>query len=109
MGKKWANDLPLISAFARSIDINTSTILVWKDKHPDFYSAYIKSKELQKEMLIQNGIQGLYSNGFAIFTAKNITDMRDKVEQDTTIHLLPEKIQIEIVRPGDVRDEATDK
>ena len=43
-----------------------------------------KAKDLQKEVLIQNGMAGLYDKTFAIFTAKNVTDMRDKVQTEVT-------------------------
>ena len=87
--------LPFLSAFARKIGVCVDTLHEWangrtgKDddaplKHPEFSDAYKKAKELQKEFLINNGLQGLYPPASFIFTAKNITDMRDKVETDIT-------------------------
>lgn len=81
--KLIAEDMPFIEAFARSIDVTHKTLLNWCDTYPEFLQAYKKAKEMQKEFLISNGLNGLYNPTFAIFTAKNITDMRDikQVEQ----------------------------
>jgi len=81
-----ANSLPHISAFARKIGVCHDTLHEWahgkdaegKLKHPEFSETYKKAKELQKEMLVNNALDGQYNSTFAIFTAKNITDMRDK-------------------------------
>lgn len=75
-----ANRLPFFSAFARKIKVNTDTMNEWCSVYPEFSEAYKSAKELQKEFLIENGISGLYNPAFAIFTAKNITDMRDQQE-----------------------------
>ena len=72
-----ANPIPFFAAFARKIGVNDDTIVEWEKVHPEFSAAYKKAKELQKEFLIENGLAGLYNATFAIFTAKNITDMRD--------------------------------
>ncbi len=76
------NKLPFLSAFARKIGVCHDTLIEWTKIHPEFSEAYKNAKELQKEFLIENGLQGLYSAPFAIFTAKNITDMRDKFETE---------------------------
>ena len=83
------NQLPFLSAFARHIGVTHDTLIEWTNVHPEFSEAYKKAKELQKEFLIENGLQGLYNPAFAIFTAKNITDMRDKqeIEHSGTISL----------------------
>lgn len=51
-------------------------------KKPGFLQAYMCAKDFQKEFLVQNGLSGLYNPQFAVFTAKNITDMRDKTQQE---------------------------
>lgn len=75
--KRFPNDLPTFAHFARDISVNGDTLVEWTKKYPEFSAAYKKAKELQKEFIIENGLQGLYNPTFAIFTAKNITDMRD--------------------------------
>ncbi len=76
------NALPFFAAFARSIKVDEDTVVEWAKVYPAFSASYKKAKALQKEFLIENGLLGLYNPAFAIFTAKNITDMRneDKVE-----------------------------
>lgn len=75
---RGANDIPFLSGFARKIGVCHDTILEWAEKHEGFSVALKKAKELQEEFLITNGLLGLYNSTFAIFTAKNITDMRDQ-------------------------------
>lgn len=72
--------LPTFAKFARSIGVNGDTLVEWSKKHDDFSAAYNAAKELQKEFLIDNGLAGHYPPASFIFTAKNITEMRDKQE-----------------------------
>lgn len=86
ISEEVAVDLPLFEGFAAENDITTETILNWAkpenaEKYPGFFSAYKKAKQCQKRILVANGLAGRYSTPFAIFTAKNITDMRDQVDQ----------------------------
>lgn len=87
--KRMPNKLPTIVDFAKSIKVGTNTVRDWKrKKHPSYQEAfsvaYAYAKELQKNFIIQNGLQGLYNPGFAIFVAKNITDMKDVQENKHT-------------------------
>lgn len=85
-GEEWttselrANKLPFFSAFARKINVDDDTLGRWCEAYPEFCGAYKKCKSLQKEFMIHNAISGLYNPASFIFTAKNITDMRDKQE-----------------------------
>lgn len=79
------NDIPYISAFAREIGVCVDTINEWSHKHRRFSVALKKAKELQKEFLITNGLLGLYNSTFAIFTAQNITDMRNQKQVEMSI------------------------
>jgi len=74
--------LPTFEKFAVDIDVNTDTLHEWKKVHKSFSESYKKCQHLQKEILIQNGMTGKYVTNFAIFVAKNCTDMRDKKEVD---------------------------
>lgn len=95
--KKVPNDLPLFCGFAASINVSRDTLLEWTKKHDEFSGAYNKCKELQKNILVVNGLLGLYNSGFAQFTAKNITDMEDKVENkhsgDSTLRVISETVK----------------
>lgn len=84
-----AEDLPTLDKFARKIKVNGDTLVEWakegnKKKYSGFYEAYKIAKVLQKEFLIDNALKGLYPPATFIFIAKNITDMKDKVEADVT-------------------------
>jgi hypothetical protein len=78
------NDPPFFEDFATSIGVSDDTIVNWAKRYPEFLAAYNKAKFLQKRFLIINGLAGCYPPASYIFTAKNITDMRDKQEVDTT-------------------------
>jgi len=88
---------PTFERFAFEIGVHRDTLRDWCEVHPEFLSAYKKAKDLQKEVLIQNGMAGLYDKTFAIFTAKNVTDMRDKVQTEVTHK---ETVKIEYVDSG---------
>ena|SRR3990167_7182694 len=87
--KKVPNDLPTFNRFASQIGVDDDTLENWakeenKKKYPGFFGAYKKAKKLQKEFLIENGLRGLYQPAFAIFTATNITDMKNQKYSDLT-------------------------
>ena len=81
---KYANSLPTLEKFCNSINITIPTLHDWVKIYPDFSYAYMRAKELQKDILIQNGLLGLYNSQFATFVAINCTDMRNKTEVDHT-------------------------
>lgn len=89
------NDLPTFEGFAREIDVSVRSIERWaiallkpdaiegeaeykKLKFPDFCRAYNICKGLQKEFLVDNGLQGNSPPATTIFVLKNVTDMTDK-------------------------------
>lgn len=82
-----ANKLPTLEAFAHKIGVTTSTMGYWGKDHEEFLLAIKKSQQLQKEMLVQLGLSGDYEKVFAIFVAKNFTDMKDKNETEVNVQL----------------------
>lgn len=74
--------LPTKEAFATSIGVHRDTLLNWAKEHPEFFGAIKKAEDFQKNILIQNGLIGNYDKTFAIFVAKNVTDMNDKQTVD---------------------------
>lgn len=79
--------MPTFYRFATKINVNVESLREWRKKNGKFASAYKECKELQKEFLINNGLSGASPAAAFIFTAKNVTDMRDKQElsvQDVT-------------------------
>jgi len=80
--KRFARKLPTLVQFAKYIGASYPTVYRWQDEkdgayQKEFQEAYARAKESQKDFLIQAGCLGVYNSHFAIFTAKNITDMRD--------------------------------
>lgn len=82
--KRMANRLPTLRNFAKEIGVSFDTVYEWVKQHPAFSDAFTQAKDLQKWFLIENGLNGCYNPAFAIFTAKNITDMRDLSNVDHT-------------------------
>lgn len=89
-------DLPTLDKFARKIGVDRKTLQRWAEavypddfeieekrgklRRPRFSRAYNTGKVLQSEFLTDNGLRGLYPPASFIFVAKNVTEMRDKVE-----------------------------
>ncbi len=110
--KHIPSKLPTLYQFSKKIGVSYSTVYRWAEKGEDqenieelkgeytdsqleeikqhreqikeFCNAYKEAKELQKEFLISIGLSGAAPSPAFIFTAKNITDMRDKQELDHT-------------------------
>jgi hypothetical protein len=90
--QKVPNKLPTLEDFAYDIGVDVDCMVNWakaKDKrgrlkHPRFFGAYTRAKQLQKQFLINNGLAGLTPPSSFIFVAKNITDMDDKQGIDIT-------------------------
>src|SRR3990167_11479947 len=75
-----ANEMPFFSKFARKINVQTHAMEDWSKIYPNFSRAYNTAKEMQKEFLVDNGLRGMYPPASFIFTAKNITDMKDTID-----------------------------
>lgn len=103
-------DLPTLFSFSREVKVAYRTVCRWRERgeklqeqlrdkehaltketltplesgYIRFCHAHKEAKEMQKELLINNGLAGIYPPASYIFTAKNMTDMKDKVENDHT-------------------------
>lgn len=75
--KEVANDLPLLSEFARKIGVCHDTLIEWTNVHPEFSEAYKKAKKLQERNWIACSLKGLYSQPFTIFMGKNVFGWAD--------------------------------
>ena len=75
--KRMPNKLPTIRNFAKEIEVDYTNIYQWIKKHKEFRHAFTQAKGIRKWFLIENGLQGMYNPAFAMFVAKNITNMRD--------------------------------
>ena len=82
--KRVATKLPTLVGFSRKIGVCYSTIKNWMDvKHPSHQPIFLATvtrvaKDMQKDHLIQSGLQGLYNPQAFKFVAINITNMRDQ-------------------------------
>jgi len=109
--KHIPNKFPTLIQFAKKIKVSYWSLQYWAEKGSDynidrklakneglsakeidmmkelshFSKAYKSAKELQQDFLMQNGLMGASPASAYIFTAKNVTKMRDKVEQDVSI------------------------
>lgn len=77
--------MPTFFRYADKIGVNDLTLQIWSEEHEEFFIAYNKCKALQKEWLLEIGLSGMTPPASFIFIAKNVTDMRDKVEQDINL------------------------
>lgn len=88
--RRLPNKLPTLVGFAREIGICYATLFNWMDKeHGSFHQGFLDTvtriaKALQKDHLIQCGLQGLYNPQAFKFVAINCTDMEDKSSQELT-------------------------
>ncbi len=85
--KRVARKLPTLRDFAKKIRVPISTVYDWlrethKSYQKDFAAAFETAKEIRKDFLIQNALQGLYMPPTFKFVAVNLTDMRDKSETE---------------------------
>lgn len=78
--KRVANRLPTLRDFAKKIGVHIDSLYEWQKRHKEFSEAVTRAEEIRKWFLIENGLNGCYNPAFGIFVAKNITDMRDRVE-----------------------------
>jgi len=79
-----ANRLPTVEGFCAQEKISKSTFHIWRAKHPELSHALGIAKQFQMNHLIQFSLDGTYNAGFAKFLAMNISDYREKIENDTT-------------------------
>lgn len=83
--KRVASKLPTLRNFAKSIKVHISNVYEWLNEdskafQSKFRDAFAYAKEIRKDFLIQNALQGLYPPLTFKFIAVNLTDMRDKTE-----------------------------
>jgi len=69
--------------------VGISTVYDWLNENhrsyqKKFSDAFTHAKEIRKDFLIQNALQGLYPPATFKFVAVNLTDMRDISETELT-------------------------
>lgn len=83
--KRMPRKLPTLRDFAKSINVSIRVVYDWLNEksnvfQPEFLHAFTQAKDIRKDFLIQNGLQGLYPPLSFKFVAINLTDMTDRQE-----------------------------
>lgn len=83
--KRTPNKLPTLRDFAKTISVHISNVYEWLNKEStafqkEFRDAFTCAREIRKDFLIQNGLQGLYPPLSFKFVAINLTDMTDRTD-----------------------------
>jgi len=81
-----ANRPPTIGGFARKIGVSRKTLYAWAKSYPDFEDAMGRCQAIIEDILVTNGLLGLYDSRLTIFAGKNYTGLRDIKE---TLDLTP--------------------
>jgi len=77
---------PTLQRFAAEIGVTKQTMWNWATaqdedgtrKHPEFFDAYTRAKDLQEAVLVEGAMVGAYNPQFAGFAAVNICNWRSK-------------------------------
>ena len=80
--RKVGSGLPTLEGWCCTLPITMRRMYDWIAKHEDFKETYMLCKQIQKNMLVQNTLLGRYQPGFAMFLAKNITDLKDDPKEE---------------------------
>ncbi len=83
-----------IENWARQHNISDQTLRNYCEANEEFLASYKRCKQIQKEVLVRGGLKGWFNPTAFIFTAKNITDMRDKIETEHSGELKVTGVQI---------------
>jgi len=83
--EKMPTPPPFFEGFARKIGVTTAALHSWREKYPEFAEAWHKCEELRRELIISNGLIGLYDSKFTQFASKNMEEIGWKDEVTTTV------------------------
>jgi len=79
--------IPLKTDWALEKKISRQSLYQWIDDYPEFSDAVKTCEDILKSLLINNTLHGHYNPTAFIFTAKNLTDMRDVQETTTNVNI----------------------
>ena len=71
---------PTFEKFAFDISVCVDTLHEWKKQHKEFSESYTLALNLQKNILMTNGLNESYNSNFAKFVATNCHGMRERTE-----------------------------
>jgi|TARA_R100000049_G_C1952976_1_gene102482 hypothetical protein len=78
--KTIPNTPPYLVDFAVEIDVWVDTLSDWAEKHVEFNRAIMHAKEIRTQMIVDNGLLGIYNPHSWIFAAKNLSGMTDRTD-----------------------------
>jgi hypothetical protein len=77
---------PAKSKFARMVGVHACTLDEWAAKYPRFQSIMVDFEDLQKEILVKNGLIEKYNPGFTRFLLSANHGMKEKTESDVNVN-----------------------
>lgn len=69
---------PTIEGLAQYLGVGTRTVYDWEAEYPDFSQTMNTLRDTQKQLLITNGLTGVYNTRFAMFLLKANHGMSEK-------------------------------
>lgn len=72
----------------------TETIVNWSKSNPEFFAAYMRAKEMQKNRLFRGALKEEYNPGFAKFLAINTMGMISENAIQNVATTYPQGIQV---------------
>ena len=79
-------DFPSVSGFCASKMISRKTFYEWVSKYEEFGNSYEIAKEFQKNIIMINGLKGLYNPIFAQFLCRAVCEIKeDGNDNETTV------------------------
>jgi hypothetical protein len=99
---------PSIEGLAINLGVVTRTIYGWEKEYEDFLHTTELLKDIQRDLLIKNGLNGKYSTSFAMFLLKALHGFSDakplfEATQNNYMNISPELLAkaLKVMREND--------
>jgi hypothetical protein len=83
-GTEIPERLPTFTGFAATIGKTRKTIRDWRKDNPEFLTTFMRCKDRQREVWLQNALTNKYNPQFAKFVGINVIGWSDKKELEHT-------------------------
>lgn len=90
---------PTMERFAASIGVLADTLVTWTKRHERFKHAFEYARQLQRDILIANGLSGAYNPAFAKFVASCTMGMKETTASEN-------EVKITVTLPSEADEEA---
>lgn len=84
------SNFPTVEGFLFKLAVKNATFWDWVQAHEALADALEDLRRVQKQLIIQRGITGIYNAAFTKFVAINLTDMRDEMTLNHTGDIIVE-------------------